>query len=523
MPTNNHMITGINPARMEKDVDLDVVIKLSFSRAMEPSSLTADTLILSRVNGEIVPCVISYDRERFVVTLTPEAPLLPGSEYNLFLPSGDAGVRSALLNETMGFSRTFEFVTGFAAGVGLPENLQVTTDGGFLFATWERPAQTDISQNLKYELRVSESNQEEQLVVWPGVLYSCEVTTTNLDIPKRFAEGNYYVYVRVLMGEEVGEWVHEQKYVEPSSSATTPSPTPTPVPEVNLFSFDIVEAYPENGSAHLTPEFAMLLFSKDINQETVTKETVYVIPRELPRSGQLSDMNLLTDFAYGKQIESTVSSPSGRVLRIEADFLPDKTYTVVVHKDVKSSPSAEGEMADSLGVTYATSFRTAYSRLYGDLEMIRLDMGEYGEGLTDATLYRYLNSTSNYAYQLVSRMASFDEASYANGLAPYYVHEFVRLKTVHELLLNSQLHEGGGGAVSNVSLGDLTVAREESGESQSLTSLLKQIEGRLKPLMDMMQGRNNRGYARAGFVVRGENGQAEPEFITRSEYRELGQ
>jgi hypothetical protein len=204
------------------------------------------------------------------------------------------------------------------------------------------------------------------------------------------------------------------------------------------------------------------------------------------------------------------------VVTLTATLDSDAEYTVIVRETVKN------DTGTSLGVPYHWSFVTEYSRLYGDASLVRQDIGSFSNNISDKLLYKYLNESSEYTYQIVSGTSIFDINLYEDGAAPYYVHQYVRLKTAYDLLLNVQLRSGGGAMTSNIQLGDLRVEKEAS-SGGSMSGVLADLKERMKPLMDMIQGHHNRGYAKPVVAVRGENIETYPDFLTRTEFRDLGQ
>lgn len=527
MPINNYLITGINPANLEKQVLVDKTIRIQFAKHMKKASVeNHSNIFLQKVNNEKVPVELVYNSEQMFVDVNPISALEDETQYEVHVVGDTEGVVS-ILDEYMQFSRTYEFTTGSSKSITEPLNLMTNIDADSVILSWDPPAQYDNTLPFAYQILISTSNvapATPESYVWPDSPEHYETTFRNKEIRKSelTGEGPYYVYVRAVNGKVENEWVEgpwEVHQFSLEAPIVTPAPSPT-TPLPGFGSFDVTETYPRANSANLTPENIVIMFSDALDIETVKAESVYVIKQDTPPGRTLSSIDFVTGYRPEKAIPATLPEAltlGTNMLVIEAELERDATYTVIVRETVANASG------DTLGIAHHFSFVTEYSTLYGDAELVRSDMGSFSDNLDDKTLYRYLNDTSIYAYELVSRMGSFNLLDYEEGRAPYYVHQYVRLKTLHDLLLHTQLHKDGGGAVKNISLGDLTVAKETDAGGTSLSSLLSQVRLRLKPFMDMMQGHNNRGYAKPLMVVRGESGQAEPEFLTRSEYRELGQ
>jgi hypothetical protein len=142
-------------------------------------------------------------------------------------------------------------------------------------------------------------------------------------------------------------------------------------------------------------------------------------------------------------------------------------------------------------------------------------------------LYNYLSDSTKYAYQVVSNAQTFVLANYADGKAPYEVHEYVRYRTAYDLLLNEQLRSGSGSSIGSgfttgVTLGDLTVSKAaDASGTGSVSSILSGLQDKMKLYMDLIQGQHNRGYAKPLVAVRGENVEAYPSYMTRDAYKSL--
>ena len=204
------------------------------------------------------------------------------------------------------------------------------------------------------------------------------------------------------------------------------------------------------------------------------------------------------------------------VLTLEVELENDAEYTIIIRDSVKNTSGG------SLGGVYHWSFVTKYSRLYGDAKKVRQEIGSLSDNISDKVLYQFMSDSTEYTYQLLQNMPTFDANLYEEGAAPYEVHEYVRLRTAYNLLLNSQLFASNDAFTTDVTLGDLKVVKEAGG-AMELTKMMTDLKNRMKVMMDLMQGHHNRGYAKPVAVSRGENIEAYPDFLTRAEYKELGQ
>lgn len=516
MAINNYLIIGVNPANNETTVSLDKVVTITFSKHMDIASLNASNIFLKIVNGDVVPCDIEYDSLSMtaklvsgVVGLGASQYLEPNTQYQLTVSGGSTGVRS-ITGDYMGVSRTYEFTTSFEAALSQPMNLTATVDSGFTTLTWTRPTDYDIAKPLTYEIQVSTSNDPLNAPVWPSVGDINKTNSTVLNIPKKFTDGNYYAYVRALNDTETSGWSFVQFAVQTATSTPIPNE-----PNGDIFSFYITETYPKRDSADISPEKIMIVFSSNVDTSTIDGNSIYIVKKE--DKANLSFLDFMMDYAPDKKIAATIEpTVIPNVVTLTAALEDDAEYTVIIRETVKSLDSA------SLGTAYHWSFVTTYSRLYGDPNLIRQDMGSFSNSITDKVLYKYLSEATESAYQIVSATSAFDANDYLDGKAPYYVHQYVRYLTSYDLLLNTQLRAGGGAFTTDIQLGDLKVTKE-AGAGGSASSILSELASKIKPLLDLMHGHHNRGYAKPIVVVKGENVATYPDFLTRTEFNELGQ
>lgn len=613
MPVNNYLVIGVNPTNNETTVPLNKEIVVTFGKHMNLDTLTPATLVLKEVNGPIVPYKMTYVNVTMTARLVPEQDLKPGTQYQLQIVGTSNGVQS-ITADYLGASRSFEFTTSYSVSLSPPTNLTVTVTDGYPVLQWEVPADYDTAHPLSYEAEISMSNTEDMLTIWPGVGDINKTNATELNVPKKLSNGNYYAYVKAVNGNNVSEPAMYQFYVEPPAEIPTPV---TPLPGAggngtggrDIFSFDVLDVYPRKDEVDIMPENIIVVFDTEVDQETLTEESIYIIKKEdkanltlidfmtayspanrvplgkvleeepveeepidetpeepvveepteeIPTDGEeitvdafADDEDIVTNPAETPEEaedpatepeepisgeepveepeepveepeEELVVLPTGitltapNVLTLEAELENDAEYTVIIRDSVKNTNGG------SLGGTYHWSFVTKYSRLYGDAKKVRQEIGSLSDNITDKVLYRFMSDSTEYVYQLLQNMSTFDANLYEEGAAPYEVHEYVRLRTAYNLLLNSQLFASADGITTDISLGDLKVVKEAGGAMET-TRMAADLKNRMKVMMDLMQGHHNRGYAKPISVSRGENIEPYPDFLTRAEYKDLGQ
>ena len=80
-PTAPPLITQRNPAQNATNVDVATPVKVTFSRAMDGSTIHGSSFQLERTDGSAVPATVAYDPITFIATLTPSSPLSLETQY----------------------------------------------------------------------------------------------------------------------------------------------------------------------------------------------------------------------------------------------------------------------------------------------------------------------------------------------------------------------------------------------------------------------------------------------------------
>lgn len=542
MEPNNFIITGVNPANNEKGVAVNSSITITFSTDMDQSTINTSNIRLSKINGPSVTVSISYSSVQRQATVTPTAVLEAGMQYGIHIVGGTTGIKT-VTGSYLPESKTYEFTTTSANILSEPKNLAVSVTDGYPKATWTTPDFYDNSSELLYEAAISSSNEDPDAqpgaVIWPSEHDINKTSSNGINVPQRLVDGNYYFYVRALNGGNQSLWASSQFLVEANTTPETTEPTsPTTEPTAPIAEepplvestgyFEVVETYPKENSADINPEKIILVMTDHVDAATVTPSSFYLVQKG--SRGSLSYVDFLLEFSPLKAVPAT-TVVDGRVIYLtpDAPIENDKDYTVVVRESVAN---VNGE---TLGEPYSWSFLSEFTYLYGDADSIRNDVGGFIQNLTDRVLFKYMADVSRKAYDIASNVTTssttFNADDYADGKAPFHVHQYVRYQTEYDLLLNAHIQQSSGGSgagtASSIRLGDLQVEGSSSSgggeDAPDISIVLRSLRDRSKHWEDAIHGHHNRGYAKPVSVVKGETGSPYPEFLTRAEFSELGE
>jgi PKD repeat protein len=106
-------VAGVTPANNAINVATSAVVRVTFSEAMNPATVTAGTVLLQTGSGANVPASVTYDPTTFTATLTPGAALTAGSSYTVRVKGGAGGVADA-----SGEPMAADFTSSFSTAAG---------------------------------------------------------------------------------------------------------------------------------------------------------------------------------------------------------------------------------------------------------------------------------------------------------------------------------------------------------------------------------------------------------------------
>ena len=119
--TTAPQVIATTPAAGAENVVVDVAVLATFSEAIAPLSLTAESFVLLDESGAEVPAVVSYHADQFTAMLLPEAALASQSVYEVRLDASVTDAAGNALADAVGWTFTTE-----AIGVAAPDLPVVT-------------------------------------------------------------------------------------------------------------------------------------------------------------------------------------------------------------------------------------------------------------------------------------------------------------------------------------------------------------------------------------------------------------
>ena len=82
-------VISTTPTSAATDVAVNQSVNATFSKAMNPLTITTATFQLAAPGGALIAATVAYDPISFIATLTPSAPLASGSTYTAMITTGE--------------------------------------------------------------------------------------------------------------------------------------------------------------------------------------------------------------------------------------------------------------------------------------------------------------------------------------------------------------------------------------------------------------------------------------------------
>jgi len=103
-------VVATTPSAGASSVEPSSTVRVTFSEAVDPATVTATTLVLQTSGGASVPRTVTYDSATREATVTPTAPLALGGSYVATVRGGSTGVKD-LSGNPLAADTTWTFAT----------------------------------------------------------------------------------------------------------------------------------------------------------------------------------------------------------------------------------------------------------------------------------------------------------------------------------------------------------------------------------------------------------------------------
>jgi hypothetical protein len=145
------VITAVSPTNGAGGVRVGAPVAITFSEAMNESTINGSTITLSNAPAGLVAATVTYNAAAGVVILTPNGPLAPATTYTLVVKNGAAGVKDAAGN-TLVNAFNSSFTTADQLGVSLWDDFTIpgTTVPGTV--GWNDPEAVELGVRFQSDV-----------------------------------------------------------------------------------------------------------------------------------------------------------------------------------------------------------------------------------------------------------------------------------------------------------------------------------------------------------------------------------
>jgi hypothetical protein len=172
-------IVQVTPVGGAIDVGVATPVTVTFSEAMNASTLNTSTIVLSNFTGGLVASTLSYNPSTFTAVLTPNSPLVTKTLYTVRVAGGTNGVKDLAGNIMIG-----DYLSSFATFDPNPPNVIGNTNNGSLIDTlWADGAWINAGR-FQASSNVTVSAIRARLVGGVG-RYKCAIYTDSGGQPSR--------------------------------------------------------------------------------------------------------------------------------------------------------------------------------------------------------------------------------------------------------------------------------------------------------------------------------------------------
>jgi len=320
--TLNPTVTAVNPLNGAAGTPLNTVIEVQFSQRVNQLTVTPSTMFLFPTSSGVpVGATVSVSPDGLSAVLTPNAPLVPETQYELFLSSGISNLAGQLLNT---FASTF--ITGVATQTTAPQVIAVSPTAGANGS----PVNAHVSVQISTQVNPITVTNSAITVTAAGVPVPGTITVSSdrrniVFQPSALLAASTLYTVAVQGFTDV-----EGNPVIPFTSTFTTSASAV----ADKTAFQVLTVNPINGATAVpVTNSVVLTFNKPVDATTLNSNTVFLQGASLHLAGTLT--------ANGAVVTFTPSAP-----------MPGSTFFQVI---------VENPLQDAAGNivnTFVSSFTT---------------------------------------------------------------------------------------------------------------------------------------------------------------------
>jgi len=560
--SESNLIQRVSPKAFSTEVALDSNIEVKFFRAMDKTTFGASTFIVEKEGTDIrATGSLLYSALNKTITFIPDISFNPGTTYRVIVVGHNKpvtspidGIKDALGNGMMGdFFWTFTTSTSAM----LPQTvLRSPTDQSAIQIqptfSWDPIPSAD-----HYDIEVSQTNSFD-IIYWPLVTDIVDTSLTTVMPDRVFdVDKQYFWRVRgVRASGQKGHYSYVQTFyigeIDLSSVALEDAVSTSAAIYGGFAPIQVIDTYPKPNAYGVAPDIDQVWIILKGNYTGVTLDDSNFIVEGVPFTDEVEGTPTtagLKDFIFPVDIFEVPLSHVDEVSPIEKTGIlvdPDAVITVTYDavKDQttikKTFPTTALKINNRITITlkfpdedFEWNFTTVLFPYYSTPKLVRSVSPLILSDMSDEDLLMiirqngfwaqfnavdyatYKQQTSSYLifpipyyntiiYQTFAQPTQFTltyPAPFDYLNPPYYIKEYVRLKSARDAINGMYLYLLGG-AGEEKHLGDLTIT-EGRFSGRDFLDIIKHLDKQLAQLWDRIMGHTRRGYAQPQVGLRG--------------------
>lgn len=464
-------VVSINPSRYATNVPVSASINIVLSTDIinvDEASLASAVKIRQANSGVDVPGEFSYKSR--TITFIPSNHLSPGESYTVTVI---ANTLTALDGSTMASNYISTFATSSSETPAIPTLLSPANYSmlGDIELKW-------LSESDLHTIQVSKSNSFSTIVIESVAFSGNTFVPTELEPNQQY----YWRVKGVSSDGSSGAWSETWTFYREDKTDEAGDQD-----EDTTEHFKVESISPESQSSFVpvTLKNIVINYTKSLSEESLADDQIKIIAKPIDDE-YLEDVPYYTDFTVeveGKSVK----------IALNQDLEPTTEYRVHVGKNLIASVDGE-----TISEDISWHFTTPLLPHYTTVELVRMDIGEFIQDVSDDYIHRVIHDVSKWADFIAERPVSENNISYYRC--------YVRYETDMRLL-NTQILKQAVQSGEEVKLGDFQIAKKQVNPA-SITMATKSIKDNLDKCEKSLRG--SKGKARPRVATKSETGYPYP-------------
>ncbi|MBI2823285.1 MAG: DUF4082 domain-containing protein [Planctomycetia bacterium] len=196
-------VTSFNPTNNASSVATSATVTVTFSEAVDPTTVNATTVSLLTNTNAVMAATVSYNPATSTATLTPTSPLANSASYTIVVQGGVAGVHD-LAGNALAANATSAFQTVASSNGGGGGGTGGTTSSSTSLWTTTTPATADVGEPQSLELGVKFTSNANGYIT--GLRFYKSTANTGTHVGHLWTSSGQLLATATFTGETASGW-----------------------------------------------------------------------------------------------------------------------------------------------------------------------------------------------------------------------------------------------------------------------------------------------------------------------------